>query len=118
MEQIKDTLSQLLARIREKKEEVEQDNPEQLLEKIFAKKDLRHIRLHNVQKGVLYLQVDTTVMLYYVKMQKAELLSKIGQAGSLIKDIHFSLNPDIHKTASEKRKTYERHNRQNYGRTG
>lgn len=91
MEQIKDTVWHLLEEMEKKKTFPATDEPQELLKKVLAKKAMRHVKLYNFRKGVLTVKVDSSVWLYYLNLQKEELLERLSKENNQIKDIRFSL---------------------------
>lgn len=91
MEQIKDTVKQVIESLVQKK----QDSPEEewgsFLKKVLAKKELGHIRFNYFRKGILVLSVDSSSWLYALSLQKEKLLEKVRAKYSGLKDIRFYL---------------------------
>jgi hypothetical protein len=91
MEEIKETIKKLLGDLEAKKKGAFLDGPENLLKKVLAKQALEHIKLYTLRNGVLNIKVDSSTWLYYLSMQKTELLKKMRELSDNVKEIRFSL---------------------------
>lgn len=91
METIKSTIEQFMKSLQVKSEKSSKDNPEELLKKVLTKKEFEHIKFNYFQKGILGLKVDSSVWLYYLNLQKQELLTRLNKEKSLVKEIHLRL---------------------------
>jgi len=89
MEQIKDTIRQLVQAWETSKERFPAQDPEQWLKKILTKKELKHIKINYFRKGVLGVNVDSSPWFYALSVRKAEVLGKLRQHCDSVKDIHF-----------------------------
>ena len=98
MEAIRDTIKNLMQAWDAKLGQPPKDNPEVILKKVLAKKEREHVKLNYFKKGILGVSVDSSTWLYYMSLQKEDLLAKLGKKSSAIKDIRFSLgeiNPHL-----------------------
>jgi len=91
MEQIKDTLKNIFNELQEKNKAGASSGLEGILKKVLAKNALRHVKLYNFRKGVLSIKVDSSTWLYYISLQKEDLLVKLRKNLEGLKDIRFSL---------------------------
>lgn len=91
MEQIKDTVEQFLKSLKAKNEKNAKDDPERALKKILSRKELKHMQFNYFKKGVLGIKVDSSTWLYYLNLQKQQLLRDISRESPIIKDIRFRL---------------------------
>jgi hypothetical protein len=90
-EAIKDTVVSVMQDLFAKKACPGHDDPQELLKKVLTKKELGHIKINYFKKGVLGLFVDSSSWLYKFSLQKKELLDKLIQQSSEIKDIKFRI---------------------------
>ncbi len=67
----------------------DQNEPELLLKRVLTKKELGHVRLRYLRKGILGITVDSSSWLYQLNLDKPGLLAKIGKKSKAIKDIRF-----------------------------
>ncbi|MCU0651365.1 MAG: DUF721 domain-containing protein [Candidatus Omnitrophica bacterium] len=91
MEPIKNTIQQVFEGWQGKNKPVSSDEPGAWLKKTLAKKALSHVKLYNFRKGILSIKVDSSTWLYYLSVQKQDLLKKMQRESEAIKDIRFSL---------------------------
>ncbi len=91
MEQIKNTIQQVLEALEKKKTGTDSDDPKSILKKVLAKKAFGHVKLYNFRKGILTVKVDSSVWVYYLNLQKEDLLKKISKETRDVKDIRFCL---------------------------
>jgi len=91
MEPIKNTIQQVFEGWQGKNKLAVADEPGAWLKKTLAKKALSHVKLYNFRKGVLSIKVDSSTWLYYLSVQKEDLLKKIRRESAAVKDIRFSL---------------------------
>jgi len=89
VELIKDTLQNVMEKLRTKKGRPSKDDPQALLKKIFNKKELGHIKFNYFKKGALSINVDSSAWLYHFSLKKGPLLEKIQKRNRAIKDIRF-----------------------------
>lgn len=91
MQKIKDTIDSVMQRIRTKSQGTGVDSISAILKKNLTKSELRHIKLNYFNKGVLYVNVDSSSWLYKINLQKRDLLNKVNQSDIVIKDIRFRI---------------------------
>jgi hypothetical protein len=91
VENIRDTLKQVMLRLEEKKKRVSSDDFSAFLKKTLTKKELKHIKIHYFKAGVLHLLVDSSVWLYHFSVKKDSLLTQLRAATKVIQDIRFHL---------------------------
>jgi len=90
MDTIKAALSNLMQDLQTKKTQAQED-PMGLLKKTLTTKELRHIKLHYLKKGVLSVNVDSSSWLYSLTLRKQDLLAKINKECATIKEIRFRI---------------------------
>ncbi|MBM3250287.1 MAG: DUF721 domain-containing protein [Candidatus Omnitrophica bacterium] len=66
-------------------------DPEEALKKALTKKDLGHIKVNYFKNGVLSVNVDSSARLYKLKLEKKELLEKLGREPCAIRDVRFRI---------------------------
>jgi len=91
MEHLKSTVDALMAGLLEKNSGPRGGNPEQWLKKALTKKELRHIKVKYFRKGILGLSVDSSAWLYILSLRKEELLHKLKQENTGLKNINFRI---------------------------
>jgi predicted nucleic acid-binding Zn ribbon protein len=91
MEEIKATILEVMQELEARRQGVSKDSPEVSLKKIFTKKELGHIKINYLKKGILGIGVDSSAWLYQLNLQKDKLLNKIRKQPGKIKDIRFRL---------------------------
>lgn len=91
MESIKETLQGVFRNLEGRNKENLSDDIGGILKKILAKKAIQHVKLYNLRKGILSIKVDSSTWLYYLNLQKGDLLAKLRAESVIVKDIHFSL---------------------------
>lgn len=91
MQAIKDTVWEVMRALKTKKTKEPNNNPEALLKKTLTKKELRHIKFNYFKRGLLCLNVDSSVWLYQLSLKKENLLVKLGKTMPGIKDIRLRL---------------------------
>jgi len=91
MEQIKDTVLNVMQGITAKKVAKHVDDPEELLKKILTKKELAHIKFNYFKKGTLGVWVDSSSWLYSFSLKKEYLIAQLHAKSASIKDIRFSI---------------------------
>ncbi len=91
MEAIKDTLINVMQRLKTKKTGSGDDGPRLLLKKVLTKKELAHIKFNYFRKGVLSLYVDSSSWLYSFSLKKEGLLLGLNKKSGGIKDIRFRI---------------------------
>jgi hypothetical protein len=90
MEAIKDTVKNVIRDMLAKKEGG-QPNPEELLKNFLTKKELAHIKVKYLRKGILGLAVDSSSRLYKMNLQKQELLDCLNKEGKIVRDVRIFL---------------------------
>jgi len=91
MEQIKDTIAQVMQGLQKKKTHPAKDDPGDLLKKVLTKRELEHIKFHYFRKGVLGLYVDSSSWLYNFNLKKENILRELNQRSRAIKDIRLRI---------------------------
>jgi hypothetical protein len=92
METIKDTIQQLMRQWQARQLAQPEADPQTLLRKIIAKKDLSHVGVAYFRNGILGLKIDSSTRLYSLSLQKEQLLAKLrAYSKTTVKDIHFSI---------------------------
>lgn len=91
MEPIKETVEKLIQNWQSQQKKQLVLNPKDLLKKALSKKALKHIKFSNFHQGVFKVKVDSSTWLYYLSLQKPDLLAKLRQKSDKVKDIRFSL---------------------------
>lgn len=90
MEIIKTTLTYLMRDLKAQQNQ-KKDGPESWLKNTLTKKELRHIKLNYLKRGILSVNVDSSSWLYSLGLRKQELLARIQKESSAIKDIRFRI---------------------------
>lgn len=91
MEQIKDTIKEVMAALITKKNTEGAGGLEKALAKILGKKEKKHVKLGYFRKGTLGLSVDSSAWLYHLSLQKEKLLAKLTRKYDRIKTLRFYL---------------------------
>lgn len=91
MELLKKTLALVLEELAAKNLHPLDAGPEEWLKKALTKKELGHIKVRYFSKGVLGLNVDSSVWLYMLSLKKTELLTKLQKEYSGLKNINFRI---------------------------
>jgi hypothetical protein len=91
MEPIKETIQAVFQGWQARNKKGTPLEPAELLKKILAKKALKHVQLYNFRKGILSVKVDSAAWLYYLNLQKEDLLSRLHKESETIQGIRFSL---------------------------
>ena len=91
MEPLKNTLDALMLGLSHKKAGCLDAGPEQWLKKALTKKELQHIKVKYFSKGVLSLNVDSSVWLYILSLKKEELLKLLQKEALVVKNINFRI---------------------------
>ncbi|MDD5254831.1 MAG: DciA family protein [Candidatus Omnitrophica bacterium] len=88
---LKDAIQSLFATL-EIQQRRDQETPQALIQRVLSKKELEHVRVGYFKKGILCINVDSSVWLYNLNLHKDGLLNKLrAQSQDVIKDIRFSL---------------------------
>ncbi len=77
--------------LKTKKGKQSKDNPDELLKKALTKRQSQHIKFKYFRKGTLGITVDSSTWLYFLNLQKEDLLVKLSGKFTGIKDIRFSI---------------------------
>ena len=91
MEQIKDTVQQVLQGLKIKKLASPDEDPAAWLKKTLTKKESGHIRFKYFRNGILYVDVDSSGWLYSLSLKKERVLNKLNQDKRGVKDIRFRI---------------------------
>ncbi|MFH1457650.1 MAG: DciA family protein [Candidatus Omnitrophota bacterium] len=91
MENIKDILHDVIGDLVAKKEGRGKDPVQAWLKKILTRRELEHIKFNYFKKGVLGIWVDSSTWLYALNLKKTDLLGKLRNVSSGIKDIRFRI---------------------------
>ncbi|MCU0666307.1 MAG: DUF721 domain-containing protein [Candidatus Omnitrophica bacterium] len=91
MERIDKTINAVLENLQNPKGKAAIDGPQEILKKILAKKACEHVQLYAFKNGTLFVKVDSASWLYYLKLEKDNLLAKIQKVMKEAKEIRFSL---------------------------
>lgn len=91
MEPIKDTIQTVFQGWQAQGKKGTTLEPAGVLKKILAKKALKHVQLYNFRKGVFNIKVDSATWLYYLNLQKEELLRKVQKEIKEAREIRFYL---------------------------
>ncbi len=91
MEPLKNTLDALMLGLSHKKTGCPGAGPEQWLKKALTKKELQHIKVKYFSKGVLSLNVDSSVWLYILSLKKEELLKILQKEAPAVKNINLRI---------------------------
>jgi len=91
VEQIKETVKNVLGALEAKQKPDPQEKLKILLKKLLTKKEAKHIQFHYLKKGILHIKVDSSTWLYHVNLRKEDLLAKISKGFNAIKDIRFHI---------------------------
>lgn len=91
MEQIKDTILSVIQGWQAPEKSGTPGDLSGVLKKILAKKAILRIKSYNFRNGILSVKVDSSGWLYYLNIQKEELLKKIQKENNAVKNIRFYL---------------------------
>ena len=91
MEQIKDTIKIVFEQLDQQRKGSFIDGQAEILKKVLAKKALKHVKLFNFRKGILNIKVDSSSWLYYLSLQKEDIMQKLRTNGVTVDDVRFSL---------------------------
>ena len=91
VENIRDTLKNVMQRLEEKKKRVSSEDFAPFLKKTLTKKELKHIKIHYFKAGVLHLLVDSSAWLYHFSVKKDTLVTQLREVAKTIQDIRFHL---------------------------
>ena len=88
MQQIKDTIRAVLKELQQPDADAA-GGYDKLLTRGFSKKELGHIKIKYLRKGLLGVAVDSSAWLYYFSLYKAARLKKLQLLDPQIKDVRF-----------------------------
>ncbi|MDD2702990.1 MAG: DciA family protein [Candidatus Omnitrophica bacterium] len=93
MEQIKGTVESLLSRLEAKsqKNEFPRGSPEELLKKVFTRKEQEQVRFGYFRNGTLGIRVSSSSWMYYFNIKKEKVLAAVRSVSPAVKEIRFSL---------------------------
>lgn len=91
MAAIKDTVKKVMQNLVAKRVELAGSNPQEWMEDLFTKKELRHIKFNYLRKGTLGISVDSSAWLYHFSLKKEALLMQLSIKDATIKNIRFCL---------------------------
>jgi hypothetical protein len=89
MEDIKATIAAVLKELETRKCQAAATDPAQHFSKVFAKKELQHIKLAYFRKGILAITVDSATWMYHLSMRKQEVLRRLVELNREVKDVRF-----------------------------
>lgn len=96
VEALKDTIAGLMTKLEGRRKGSPPDDLQNILKKIFTKRELEHIRPQYFKNNILAIQVDSSSWLYALSLKKEATLNKLrGKAKVVIKDIRFSLGEKV-----------------------
>jgi len=91
MELIKNTIQIVFKELTEKNSPAQADGLGEILKKVLAKKALQHVKLYTFRKGILNIKADSSTGVYFLNLQKEDLLRKLQRYNCGVKEIRFSL---------------------------
>ena len=91
MEPIKDTLCSVLHALEAKAAERSTEDPMRALKKILTKKELGHIRVSYSKTHALYLNTDSSALLYQLNIQKEKILAEIRTLNPRVRELRIVL---------------------------
>ena len=94
IEPIKNTVVNVIEELKEKKTIGTEQKLFASLKKALTKKELEHIKVNYFKQGVLFINVDSSSLLYCLSLKKEAVLLKLQEAGRKqqeIKDIYFRI---------------------------
>jgi hypothetical protein len=86
VEPIKGAVESLLAGL---KSRVLAEEPEQALKSVLTGKELVHVRIRSLSKGVLRLSIDSSAWLYYFNLRRKRLTEALSARIPEIKELSF-----------------------------
>jgi len=106
MDDIKTTIFAVLKDLETRKCRAAATDPAQHFSKVFAKKELQHIKPAYFRKGILAITVDSATWMYHLSMRKQEVLRKLAGLNKDVKDVRFVIGeiepPDAGRPARPK----------------
>ncbi len=91
MDSIKDTVTSIIIDLKKKHKEGDQEKLFPLLKKSLTPTQMRHIKPVSFHGGILRLNVDSSVWLYQLNLEKQQIIDNIRSQLDNFKDIHFRL---------------------------
>lgn len=88
MERIKDTLQNVFRDIETVRGQKHKSDPAASFKKLLTKKEQAHIKITNLHKGILYVNVDSSSWLYVFTLRKSRYLDKLKPA---VTDVRFRI---------------------------
>lgn len=88
MERIKDTLQAVFRELEAGRSRKRSADPAHGFKKLLTKKERAHIKVTNLRKGVLYVNVDSSSWLYVFTLRKERYLNKLKPT---ITDLRFRI---------------------------
>ena len=89
MDDIKTTIFAVLKELETRKCQAAATDPAQHFSKVFAKKELQHIKLAYFRKGILAITVDSATWMYHLSMRKQDVLRRLIELSREVKDVRF-----------------------------
>ncbi|HQO37349.1 MAG TPA: DciA family protein [Candidatus Omnitrophota bacterium] len=89
MDDIRTTIAAVLKDLETRKTKTAASDPAQYFAKVFAKKELRHVRLAYFRNGICAIAVDSAPWMYHLNLRKRDLLAKLREYSMDVKDIRF-----------------------------
>jgi hypothetical protein len=89
MDEIKTTIAAVLKELETRKVQAAASDPAQHFSKVFAKKELQHLKLAYFRKGILAITVDSATWMYHLSMRKQEVLRRLSDLSKDVKDVRF-----------------------------
>ena len=91
METIKETLFSVLHALEAKANAHSKEDPMRALKKILTKKELGHIRVNYSETNTLYLNTNSSALLYQLNIQKEKILMEVRKTNPHIKELRIKL---------------------------
>jgi hypothetical protein len=93
MEQIKGTVEALLSQLKAKsqKNEFPKGSPEELIKKVFTRKEQEHVRFGYFRNGTLGIKVESSSWMYFFSIKKEKLLTAVRTVSPAVREIRFSI---------------------------
>lgn len=91
MERIKETIQQVMTSLDQRKRGLRAPDPLGVLKKILTKKELRHIRINYSDKDTVYINVDSSTLMYRLSLEKDRILQELSKKQPAIKNVRFRL---------------------------
>jgi len=97
METIRDTITQVMRRLKTKSKKTPDDAVRALLRHSLTKKEKKHAGFGYFNKGTLLLNVDSSAWLYQLSLRKEQLLNKLRRKSNAIKNVVFRIGENNEK---------------------